>query len=516
MLDDTGAKLILADEAGLPTARALARGERSLLQVDEAPDRGAGDPSVDVPPDAVAYVFHTSGSTGRPKGVYDTHRNVLHNILRYTNALRIGHDDRLTLLQSCSFSGSVSSLLCALLNGAATFPFNVRREGSQRLAEWLREEQITIYHSVPTIFRSFLSGDARFPDVRCIRLEGDRSSRVDVDLFRRHFEPGCLLVNGLGTTETGIARQFFVDHETEVDDGVLPVGYPVRDVDVCLLDQEGDQVEIGQVGEIAVRSAYLASGYWGRPDLTEAAFRPDPAGGRGRVYRTGDMGRMRRRRMSRVSGAHGLRPEGAGKQHRARRDRDGPPAPAGAGRGGRDDVRGRAAMRSQLVAYLVPSSGARISPTVLHRRLAETLPEFMIPSLFVPLDALPLDANGKLDRRVLPPPVLPERPSSVEKQPAWPARGAHRAPVRGACSGLERRPASTRASSTWAGTRSPLPRSVLSSAPRPAWSSSLSTLLHAPTVEALARLLGSSDTAAAHLAARPDPGEGLAARLSSS
>ena len=419
MLDDTGAELILADEAGLPTAHALARGERSLLHVDEAPDRGAGDPSIAVPPDAVAYVFYTSGSTGQPKGVYDTHRNVLHNILRYTNALRIGHDDRLTLLQSCSFSGSVSSLFGALLNGAASFPFDVRREGSQRLAEWLREEQITIYHSVPTIFRSFLSGDARFPDVRCIRLEGDRSSRVDVDLFRRHFEPGCLLVNGLGTTETGIARQFFIDHDTEVDDGVLPVGYAVRDVDVSLLDPGGDEVEIGQVGEIAVRSAYLASGYWGRPDLTEAAFRPDPAGGRARVYRTGDMGRMRADgcleylgRTDFVLKVRGNSIEPAEIETALLRLPKLAEAVVATFEDSRDEI--------ELVAYLVTSSGARISPTVLHRKLAETLPGFMIPSLFVPLDALPLDTNGKLDRRALPPPVLPERPSTVENRPRGP------------------------------------------------------------------------------------------------
>ena len=493
MLDDTGAKLILADETSLATAHALAGGERSLLQVDEAPDRGAGDPSVDVPPDAVAYIFHTSGSTGQPKGVYDTHRNVLHNILRYTNALRIGHDDRLTLLQSCSFSGSVSSLFCALLNGAATFPFDVRKEGPQRLAEWLREERITVYHSVPTIFRSFLSGDARFPDVRCIRLEGDRSSRVDVDFFRRHFEPGCLLVNGLGATETGIARQFFIDHETEVDDGVLPVGYPVRDVDVCLLDEGGDQIEIGQIGEVAVRSAYLASGYWGRPDLTEAAFRPDPAGGQVRVYRTGDLGRMRADgcleylgRTDSVLKVRGNRIEPAEIETALLRLPELAEVVVTTFEDDRDEV--------QLVAYLVPSAGARVSATVLHQRLAETLPEFMIPSLFVPLDALPLDANGKLDRRALLPLTMPERPSSVGNSPRGPLEeritclfedvlGLERVGIDESFFDLggDSLAAAEICAQLGAETGLNLP---------------LSTLLHTPTVETLARRLGSSDAAA--------------------
>ncbi len=419
MLDGAGAELLLADEASLEAATALAGGERLLLPVVGGPGPDPGNPVVDVPPDTVAYIFQTSGSTGPPKGVYDTHRNVLHNVLRYTNSLRIRPDDRLTLLQSCSFSGSVSSLFCALLNGAATFPFDVRRDGPRQLAEWLRQERITMYHSVPTIFRSFLSGDARFPDVRYIRLEGDRSSRVDVDLYRRHFEPGCVLVNGLGATETGIARQFFVDHETEVGDGVLPVGYPVRDVDVLLLDEAGDEVEVGQVGEIVVRSAYLALGYWRRQDLTEAAFRPDPGGGRMRVYRTGDTGRMRvdgcleyLGRTDFVLKVRGSRIAPAEIESALVGLPDVEEAVVTTVEGNGDEVR--------LVAYLVPVPGAGVSPTVLRRQLAETLPEYMIPSLYMRLDALPLDANGKLDRLSLPPPTLPERRAGSANSPRGP------------------------------------------------------------------------------------------------
>ena len=114
----------------------------------------AEDPGIETTPDALAYVFFTSGSTGRPKGVYDTHRNVLHNILRYTNTLQIAPTDRLSLIQSPSFSGTVSSLFGALLNGAAVFPFRLDQGGIGRLAGWMRGERITVYHSVPAIFRA--------------------------------------------------------------------------------------------------------------------------------------------------------------------------------------------------------------------------------------------------------------------------------------------------------------------------------------------------------------------------
>jgi amino acid adenylation domain-containing protein len=496
MLDDAGATLLVADDASMPTATALTSGRRTVLRVglqsDAAPDHGVGNPAVNVSPDAVAYIFHTSGSTGRPKGVYDTHRNVLHNILRYTNALRIAPSDRHTLLQSCSFSGSVSSLFCALLNGAATFPFDVRKEGPRRLGEWLREERVTVYHSVPTIFRSFLSGDVRFPDLRCIRLEGDRSSRVDVDLFRRHFEPQCRLVIGLGATETGISRQYFIDHETEVDDGILPIGYPVRDVEVSVLDEEGDEVETGQVGEIAVRSAYLAAGYWRRPDLTQAAFRPDARGGQLRVYRTGDMGRLRADgcleylgRKDFVLKVRGNRIEPAEIETALLSLPQVAEAVATTFEGDGDEV--------QLVAYLVPSPNAALSPTVLRRTLAETLPSFMIPSTFVTLDALPLDVNGKLDRRALQPPVGPARLAGEGNDPRGPLE-ERIARLFQIVLGLER----VRIDESFfdlGGDSLAATEICAQLAAETGMELPLSTLVRAPTVEALARLLGSSDAA---------------------
>ena len=497
MLDDADAALMLADEMGMPAATVLASGRRALLPVGlqpgDAPDPGAGNPAVDVAPDAVAYIFHTSGSTGRPKGVYDTHRNVLHNILRYTNALRITPDDRLTLLQSCSFSGSVSSLFCALLNGAATFPFDVRREGPRRLGEWLREERLTVYHSVPTIFRSFLSGDARFPALRCIRLEGDRSSRVDFDLFRRHFEPHCRLVIGLGATETGISRQYFIDHDTQVADGILPIGYPVRDMDVFLVDDDGGEVERGQAGEIAVRSAYLAAGYWQRPDLTQAAFLPDARGGPLRVYRTKDMGRLRADgcleylgRKDFVLKVRGNRVEPAEIETALLSLPELAEAVVTTVEGDGDEV--------QLVAYVVPSAGAGLSPTGLRRRLAETLPGFMIPSIFVTLEALPLDTNGKLDRRALPAPARPARLARLAGEANAPRSPLEERIVRLFQSVLKLEQVRIDESFFDLGGDSLAATEICAQLAREIGADlPVSTLVQAPTVAALARLLGSRD-----------------------
>src|SRR5262249_41450656 len=151
-----------------------------------------------------------------------------------TRSLSITASDRLTLLQPPSFSGAVSSTYAALLNGATLLPYDLYEDGPADLARFIADNGATIYHSVPAIFRNLVAGRAQFPDMRYVRLEGDRALGRDALLFKKHFAPGCRLVNGLGTTETGLVRQYFVTHETVVDDGPLPIGYPVVDTE-CLV-----------------------------------------------------------------------------------------------------------------------------------------------------------------------------------------------------------------------------------------------------------------------------------------
>ena len=398
-----GARIIATDSKRFSLARSVADRPRDVLDVDCLRD-GHDDPRpVDlVSPDDVAYVFFTSGSTGTPKGVFDSHRNVLHNIRRYTNALAISADDRLTLLQSCAFSGSVSSLFGALLNGATIFPFDFAGHGPVELGRLLQRERLTMYHSVPAIFRSFLSGTIRFPDTRVIRLEGDRASSLDAVLLRRHFGTDCVLANGLGTTETGLCRQYLIDGSTRLEDGILPVGYPVEDMDVWLEDEHGVQVEDGEPGEIVVRSPYLALGYWRRQDLTDAAFRFEP--GSERTYRTGDIGRLRSdgcleylaRKDSQLK-IRGHRVELSDVESRLI-----------AARGVRDAVvttREKQNGEAELVAYVVTDEADPVEATALRSELGRTLPSYLIPTRFVQLDALPVNESGKVDRNNLPSPA---------------------------------------------------------------------------------------------------------------
>jgi amino acid adenylation domain-containing protein len=403
MVGDVRAGLVVTSTEHRDAAASLVpSGDAVLLAGDFVTAKDPGEPATRVSPGDLAYVFFTSGSTGRPKGVIDSHRNVLHNVMRYTNTLRIGPTDRMTLLQSASFSGSVSSLFGAILNGACTCPIDPRSQGSEQLSRWLKDERITIYHSVPALFRRVLTGGGHFPDVRIVRLEGDQAATSDLQLFARHFPAGARLVNGLGTTETGLVRQFFASGTDDVPGGLLPVGYAVQDMEVSILDPDHHPLPPGELGEIGVRSRYLAVGYWQNPALTAQRFLGDGTGREARVYLTGDLGRLRGDGCLEHLGRNDSRIKLRGQTielveiESALRDL---PAVSEAA-----VVLDTSLEISRLVAYYVPATGHAPSVTDLRRELSRRLPGFMVPALFMPLRALPYNENGKLDRNALPAP----------------------------------------------------------------------------------------------------------------
>ena len=261
----------------------------SIEKLDEG--LSSKNPEFFITPDSLAYVYFTTGSTGQTKGVMDTHRNVLHNIMRYTNSLEISPEDRLTLLHSPCLSACVSSQFGALLNGASVFPNRIRPETLENLPNWLVSEGITKYHSVPLAFRHAVNESTKNSSLRLIRLEGDEASIEDLKLFNAYCPPGSTLVNGLGTTETGICRQFFYEKDSDLPQDRVPIGYSVEDMNVFVIDDQGNEAAFPNKGEICVRSKYLSPGYWKDLEKTEEAFSQEA--GNSRVWKTGDLGAMR-------------------------------------------------------------------------------------------------------------------------------------------------------------------------------------------------------------------------------
>ncbi len=403
VIDDAGAGLILSDARHFVRARALAGSRLAALNVDALHGDAPGPVIPQPSPDAPAYILYTSGSTGRPKGVLLNHRNVLHNILIHTNALCITPHDRLTLLSSRATGQAMTGVFSALLNGAALHPFDLRARGLSGLAAGLVEEGITIYHSSASIFRELVATpglDLRSSQLRVVKLGSEPVSRKDVERFKECFPRDCAFVNALSSSETGTIRQIAIGHDTVLDGDGVPVGYPVPDVEVVLLGDDGAPVPQGEVGEICARSRFLALEYWRDPVLTRAAFtagRDDPTL---RLFRTGDLGKMTDdgcltclgRKDSRVK-IRGNRVEVAEVEN-ALLSLDSVKQAAVVDR---DDGRGG----QRLIAFIVPS-GAVPDARALRAHVASRLPRHMMPSAFVVLEALPRTPAGKLDRSALP------------------------------------------------------------------------------------------------------------------
>ena len=400
ILEDSQARLVVTNNKNFSLACGVVQHAAPLLNLDNLDfNCSTASPGLSISPDAFAYIMYTSGSTGQPKGVVENHRNVLHRVGQYTNSVHICADDRLTFLGT-----AVSDVFSALLNGATLYPVDLKKEGLAVLTDWLIENDITIYNSVATVFRHFVSTLTEveaFPMLRLIKLHGEPVYSRDVKLYKKHFSTDCILTNWFGATETTFLSKYFIDKKTEITGSIVPIGYPVKGSEILLVDEVGEVVDFNSIGEITVKSRYLAPGYWRRSDLTQAAFLPDPEGGSEYIYHTGDLGCML--------------PDGC-LVHMGRKDFQVKV------RGFRVEVAeiemallnldsikqtivilyGDRVEDKRLVAYLVPATLLAPTPSTLRCSLAKTLPDYMIPSAFVILDALPLTQTGKVDRQALP------------------------------------------------------------------------------------------------------------------
>lgn len=407
MLADVQPRLLITDtpHMALPTAL-VDQGVQVLLTERLMTSPATDNPGLQLAPDTLAEVLYTSGSTGQPKGVMRTHRNILHHCMRDTNALHLSPNDRMTLFASLGTGQARGRYMNTLLNGAALYPHHVKEEGLAHLAAWLAEEDITIYHSSATLFRAFvdtLAGGETFPTLRLVRVGSEPVSSRDVELYKAHFSPDCLLVNALSSTETGTIRIYLMDHETPLHGTTVPVGYAVDGMEVLLLGEDGADVVVNQPGEIVVKSRYLSPGYWRRPDLTASVFLPDPAGGEERLYRTRDLGimlpdgclvhlgRTDFRVMVRGYSIEVAEIEQVLRSHEAVKDVIVMARPNHVG-------------EQHLVAYVVPTRGPGPGIEALQDMVRKRLPDYMVPAAFIQLDALPLTPSGKVDRQQLPAP----------------------------------------------------------------------------------------------------------------
>ena len=409
MLEDSKAQRIITNNANLSVAETLNRSNQgiNIINADklEAPET---NPDIKIAPETPAYIIYTSGSTGHPKGVVQTHQNILKLVGEFVNQLHINSRDRLALFTSYSHTVAVIDIFSALFCGAAVYPLNVKYSGDMaQMVCWIKEERITIYHSVPTVYRycmEMLAKEEILPTIRLVILGGEAVSQHDAAMYRQHFTSECIFVNLLGSSELLVATSYLVDKETEIDGPLVPAGYFFKDVDAYILDEKGTEAPIFGTGEIVYKSEYLAQGYWNQPEKTGEVFVTDPVTGEGLVYHSGDLGRFLPDgsleylgRMDSQVKIRGYRIEpGEIEAHLLKHEAIKETAVIT-----KEDKMGN----KHLCAYF--SGDRELNVQDLRIYLAKTLPEYMIPSYFVQLDRLPLTPNGKIDRKALPEPEGP-------------------------------------------------------------------------------------------------------------
>jgi aspartate racemase len=420
LLADTGAPVVLTLARLRERLPAGAPGTRVIcLDADwPAIAQEAGPPPEDrATPDTLAYVTYTSGSTGRPKGVCVPHRGIV-RLVRNADYARLDPGEVCLQLAPLAFDASTFEIWGSLLNGARLVLHPAEPPSPAGLARVVRRHGVTTLWLTAALFHEVVDGaPGGLPPVRQLLAGGDVLSPRHVGRVLREW-PGVRLVNGYGPTENTTFTCCHTVTAADLERPSVPIGRPIANTRVYVLDRHGEPVPVGVPGELHAAGDGLARGYLNCPDLTAERFVPDPWSGApgARLYRTGDLVRWRpdgtleflgrtdaqvkvrgfRVEPGEVEAALGQHPAVREAVVTAREDRPG---------------------ERRLVAYLVPREGPEAGPSGLRRFLAERLPAHMIPAAFVTLTALPLTPTGKVDRSALPAP----EPAPVEgSAPAGP------------------------------------------------------------------------------------------------
>jgi amino acid adenylation domain-containing protein len=378
-----------------------------VLDVESAHfDEDPQNLGVVIPPDSPAYAIYTSGSMGVPKGVVFTHSMVLHDNQYVISDAGITPSDRFGMLTSLSFVASRAGLYGALLSGAALCMFDPLTSSPSAIALWLDTAHISILYTTPSLFRTiFSSVDAShvFDSLRVLHLAGEKTTPAEVKLFRQHCKDDGLLLVIYGQTETGRVARFPIHRDTVWNEPVIPVGYLVPDKEVLILNEDGNPLGPGEVGDIVVRSRFIPSGYL--LGNVQPGYKQDDRDHNLQIFATGDVGRLTEdgalvylgRKDDQVK-INGQRVEPGEVETVLRLHEDVEFAMVIA----RPDIKHDGQVK--LVAYILQKPDGQLTTRALRDHLSMHLPMFMIPSNFVFLSSIPLSAHGKVDLRSLPDP----------------------------------------------------------------------------------------------------------------
>ncbi|MEH1014688.1 amino acid adenylation domain-containing protein [Micromonospora sp. CPCC 206060] len=406
VIADAGARIVISSEA----IESLADDPALLRIAPEADEVLAGSdaaPEVAVDPANTAYVIYTSGSTGRPKGVVVPHRQIVNSTLA-RSAFGREAPESYAIPVALSFDASAAGLYWTLLTGGRiVLPSEDQVRNPALLARLVQTERITHITHMPSYYQLLLAaGGRQLISLKDISAGGDVfPAQLAVDHYK--LLPWTKLYNDYGPTEVTVWATAQLSGAEE-DGASVPIGRPIQNTQVYLLDANLQPVPVGVPGEIHVAGAGLARGYLGQPGLTADRFIPNPFGAPGdRLYRTGDLARYladgRLEFLGRVDTQvkiRGFRIE-LGEIENALQQHPGVTSAVV------DLRKSLPTDEGSLVAWVIPAEGADAPTTAeLTGHLQKLLPGYMIPSAIVTCAEFPLNAHGKVDRRALPEPEV--------------------------------------------------------------------------------------------------------------
>lgn len=422
LLDDAGVRTLLGQEVTGPVMSVLgSKVSRAMLLDRETAvvsEMSVAKPDVALSPDRLAYVIYTSGSTGRPKGVMVSHRALLNHMAWLQLEFGLRWDDTVLQKTPCTFDVSVWEFFWPLLVGARLVLAQPgRHTDPEYLTQEIQQHCVSVVYFVATALQMFLdvAHEATCPSLKRVFCGGEAMPPSLPGLFFARF-PGAALHNIYGPTETAIDVTWWSPRPDGNDEGV-PIGRPIDNTEVLVLDSELKQVPIGVVGELYVGGPSLARGYLGAPRLTADRFIPHPRPKRPgeRLYRTGDLGRIRQDGALMFLGRtdHQVKVRG----HRIELGEI--EATIYRLEGVRDCAVLVEDGGQRLLCYLVLDARMQREVTEVRESCRRALPEYMVPSLFLEVPEIPRSASGKLDRAALP----TRRESSHEVLPIEPPVG---------------------------------------------------------------------------------------------
>ncbi|NOQ26618.1 MAG: amino acid adenylation domain-containing protein, partial [Bacteroidales bacterium] len=395
MIEHSGASVIVTNTLNVDTATSLFENSDKIINID---DKTSYNNELINRVNDEAYIIYTSGSTGKPKGVIQTQKNIYYYCKNWANLFNIDSSDNLTLFSSFFHDGSVQDIFTSLLFGATLYPYDVmNRDDSVNFENFLLKENITIWHSVPSLYSYFLNTlkkPVNNSSLKYILLGGEAIRKYEIEASSKFFKD-VPMVSIYGQTESSVNTICILNGKNKIT-----LGKTLSETKIFLVDENNEMVEPLSTGEIIIASDYISAGYWNVESDDSSPFIDSPA--LGKLYKTGDIGRLlvngdveflgRKDNQIKI---RGFRIE-LGEIENVLLNHEGVKECVVLAREEKEEM--------FLCAYVVLWQKQKQED--LRSYLIGLLPDYMIPSYFVELDKLPLTANGKINRLALPVPEI--------------------------------------------------------------------------------------------------------------